>query len=158
MLTVNDNNTSLLMTCYQQQNKTQTGANIAPHLLQASCLTIVLIKLVYWHYVNIKIIIYFGWFLEVDNGLEDIYIYISFNFQSIFRGPWSGKIAFYKIAGLQFSLETLKDLNMRHLQTQHTAHNTKYMNYIIFYHNYIKHYTYCVKYLIPDMTTLPLNL
>ena len=48
------------MTCYQQQNKTQTGANIAPHLLQASCLTIVLIKSVYWHYINIKIIIYFG--------------------------------------------------------------------------------------------------
>ena len=29
-------NTSLLMTCYHQQNKTQIGANIAPHLLQAS--------------------------------------------------------------------------------------------------------------------------
>ena len=30
------NNTSLLMTCYQQQNKTQIGANIAPHLIQVS--------------------------------------------------------------------------------------------------------------------------
>ena len=33
----NDNdNTSLLMTCYQQYNKTQIGATISPHLLQAS--------------------------------------------------------------------------------------------------------------------------